>query len=118
MRPIGRAISELVGVLAAGFIAFFIMLAYTAGLLLMLSCGFVCAGCLLVALFSMAMWLFTSDTHALHVMLGYFGYAGGVFSVIAALSYYHGRFMDSRKVRRSRRIAHQRASHIGLTELR
>ena len=118
MRVIGRAISELVGVLTAGFIAFFVMLAYAAGLLLLLACGFACAGFLLVALFSMAMWLFTGDTHALHVMLGYFAYAGGIFSVIAALSYYHLKFMDGMKVRQNRRIAHQQVSHLGLIDLR
>jgi len=92
-----RAISELIGVLTAWFIAFFVMLAYAAGLLLLLACGFVCAGFLLVALFSMVMWLFTHDAHALHVMLGYIGYAGGTFAVIVALSYYYGKFMDGMK---------------------
>jgi len=100
MRAIGRAISELVGVLTAGFIAFFVMLAYAVGLLLLLACGFVCAGFLLVALFSMVMWLFTGDNHAWHVMLGYFGYAAAAFAVIATLSYYHGKSMDNRRVRR------------------
>jgi len=118
MRPIGRATRELLGVLAAGFIAFFVMLAYAAGLLLLLACGFVCAGFLLVALFSMVMWLFTGNAHALRVMLGYFTYAGGTFSVIATLSYYHGKFMDGMKVRQYRRIAQQRAPHLGLIELR
>ena len=104
MRVIGRAISELVGVLTAGFIAFFVMLAYAAGLLLLLACGFVCAGFLLVALYSMTMWLFTGDTHALHLMLGYFGYAGGAFALIAALSYYQGKFMDCMKVTQECRV--------------
>jgi hypothetical protein len=118
MKAIGRALRELVGVLTAGFIAFFVMLTYAAGLLLLLACGFGCAGFLLVALFSMVMWLFTHNAHALHVMLGYFGYAGGTFSVIAALSYYHGKFMDDMKVRQNQRIAHQRVSHLRLIDLR
>jgi len=118
MRVIGRAISELVGVLTAGFIAFFVMLAYAAGLLLLLACGFACAGFLLVALFSMVMWFFTGGTHALHVMLGYFAYAGGTFSVIAALSYYHRKFMDGMKVRQDQRIKHQLTSCLGLIGLR
>jgi len=118
MRAIGRAISELIGVLTAGFIAFFVMLAYAAGLLLLLACGFLCAGFLLVALFSMVMWLVTRETHALHLMLGYFAYAGGTFSVIAALSYYHGKFMDGMKARQYRRSAQQRALHLGLVDLR
>jgi len=87
MRAIGRAIREFVGVLTAGFIAFFVMLAYVAGILLLLACGFVCAGFLLVALFSMTMWLSTGDAHALHLMLGYCAYTGGTFSVITALCY-------------------------------
>jgi hypothetical protein len=109
-----RAISELVGVLTAGFIAFFVMLAYAAGLLLLLACGFVCAGFLLVALFSMTMWLFTRDAHALHLMLGYFGYAGGTFAVIAALSYCYGKFMDGMRTRQNRCIALRRTKHLGL----
>jgi hypothetical protein len=118
MRAIGRAISELVGVLTAGFIAFFVMLAYAAGLLLLLACGFVCAGFLLVALFSMVMWLFTGDTHALHVMLGYFGYAGAAFAVIAALSYYHGKSLDNRRARQNQRISRRLASRVGIIDLR
>jgi hypothetical protein len=117
MRPIGRAISELVGVLTAGFIAFFVMLAYAAGLLLLLACGFVGAGFVLVALFSMIMWLFTGDTHALLVMLGYGIYAAGTFAMIAALSFYHGKFMDGMKARRYRSIAQQRTPHHELIEL-
>ena len=106
MHAIGRAISELIGVLTAGFIAFFVILAYAAGLLLLLACGFVCAGFLLVALFSMVMWLVAGDAHALHLMLGYFAYAGGTFSVIAALSYYYGKVMESMKARRDQPVPH------------
>jgi len=118
MHAIGRAISELIGVLTAGFIAFFVMLAYAAGLLLLLACGFVCAGFLLVGLFSMVMWLFTGDAHALRVMLGYFGYAAGTFSVTAALSYYQGKFIDGMKARQYRRIAQQRAPYLELIDMR
>jgi len=117
MHAIGRAISELIGVLTAGFIAFFVMLAYAAGLLLLLACGFVCAGFLLVALFSMTMWLFTHETHALHLMLGYFAYAGGIFSVIAALFYYYGKWRDDMKVRQSHGVRHHQASHLRLIDL-
>ena len=87
-------------------------------LLLLLACGFVCAGFLLVALFSMAMWLFTRDTHALHVMLGYFGYSGGTFAVITAPFYYHGKFLDGMKARQGQHIANRRASHVGLINSR
>lgn len=118
MRVIGRALGELIGVLLVGFIAFFVMLASVAVLLLMLACGFVCAGFLLVALFSMVVWLFTRDVHALHVMLGYFGYAGGTFAVISALSYYYGKFMGGVKARQHQGLAHQGTTHLRLIDLR
>jgi hypothetical protein len=63
------------------------MLAYVAGFLLLLACGLAGAGFLLVALFTMVMWLFNHDAHTFRTMLGYFGYAGGAFAVIGALSY-------------------------------
>jgi hypothetical protein len=117
MHAIGRAISELIGVLTAGFIAFFMMLAYAAGLLLLLACGFVCAGFLLVALFSMVMWLFTRDAHAFHLMLGYFGYAGGTFAVITAIFYYHAKFGDGMKARQHRHLAFRQTSHLRLMDV-
>jgi hypothetical protein len=47
----------------AGFLGFFAVLTYVAGFLLLLACGFACAGFLIVALFSMVMWLFSHDAH-------------------------------------------------------
>ena len=47
MRSIVLALTELLGVLVAGFLGFFVMLAYVAGILLLLACGFACAGFLL-----------------------------------------------------------------------
>ena len=105
MRSIVLALTELLGVLVAGFLGFFMMLAYVAGFLLLLACGFACAGFVLVALFSMGMWLFTHDAHAFRMMLGYFAYAGGAFAAIAALSYYHGKFADGVKAEREQGIA-------------
>lgn len=105
MRSIVLALTELLGVLVAGFLGFFVMLAYAVGFLLLLACGFACAGFLLVALFSMATWLFTHDAHAFRMMVGYFGYAAGVFAVIGALSYYHGKFVDGVKAKRGQRVA-------------
>ena len=58
-------------ILAAGFIGFFVMLAYIAGGLIWFTCGVMCFCFLLVALFSMVMWVFTLDTHAFDLMLGY-----------------------------------------------
>ena len=105
MRSIVLALTELLGVLVAGFFGFFVMLAYAAGVLLLLACGFACAGFLLVALFSMIMWLFNHDAHTFRTMLSYFGYAGGAFAVIAALTYYHGKFADNVKAKRGQRVA-------------
>jgi hypothetical protein len=105
MRSIVLALTELLVVLVAGFLGFFVMLAYVAGVLLLLACGFACAGFLLVALFSMVMWLFNHDAHTFRTMLGYFGYAGGAFAVIAALSYYHGRFADGVNAKRGQQVA-------------
>jgi hypothetical protein len=116
MRVIGRALAELLGVLAMGFVGFFVMLAYAVGLLLLLACGFVCAGFLLVALFSMVMWLLTRDAHAFWLMVGYFGYAGGAFAVIVALTYYHGKLMDGVKSAREQRAALRRISRHRLVE--
>jgi hypothetical protein len=114
MRSIVLALTELLGVLVAGFLGFFVMLAYLAGFLLPLACGFACAGFLLVDLFSMGMWLFTRDTHAFRTMLGYFAYAGGAFAAIAALSYYHGKFADGVKAKREQQIALRRTGECRL----
>jgi hypothetical protein len=103
MRAIGRFACELLGVLAAGFVGFFVMLAYMAGFLIWFACGLACVGFLLVALFSMVMWLSTHDAHAFRTMLGYFVYAAGAFAVIAMLSYYKGKLMDGVKIRWERR---------------
>jgi hypothetical protein len=78
------------------------MLACVAGFLLLLACGFACAGFLLVALFSLVMWLFTNDAHAFRMMLGYSGYAGGVFAATTALSYYYGKWRDGVRTGRER----------------
>jgi len=102
MRSIWRALAELLGVLAAGFVGFFVMLGYMAGVVVWLTCGVVCFCFLLVALFSMVMWVFTRDAHAFHVMLGYFAYAGAAYAVIAAMSYYRSRLTDVVRSRHGR----------------
>jgi hypothetical protein len=114
MRSIVLALAELFGVLAAGFFGFFVMLGYAAGVLLLLACGFACTGFLLVALFSMVMWLFNHDAHTFRTMLGYFVYAGGAFAVIAALSYYHGKFADGVKAKRGQRVALRQIGQLRL----
>jgi hypothetical protein len=116
MRRIGRGLAELAGVLTAAFVTFFVMLAYAAGLSLLLACGFACAGFLLVALFSLVMWLFTRDPHAFRMMLGYFAYAGGVSSVIVALAYYHGKLTDGLRLARNRRATLRPIGQLRLAE--
>ena len=86
MRAIEMALDELMGVLAAGFVGFFVMLACIVGSLIWFACGVVCFCFLLVALFSMDMWVFSHNTHAFDLMLGYFAYAGAAYAWIAAVS--------------------------------
>ena len=101
MRAIGRALMELLGVLAAGFIGFFVVLVYMAGGLIWFACGVACFGFLLVALFSMVMWLSTHDAHAFHVMLGYFVYAGAAYALVAAMSVLSGQVQRPPELRAS-----------------
>ena len=102
MRAIGRALDEMIGVLAAGFVGFFVMLAYVVGSLIWFTCGVASFCFLLVALFSMVMWVFTHDKHAFHVMLGYFVYAGVAYAGIAAISHYQARLTKLVRNRRGR----------------
>jgi len=97
VHTLGRALDELIGVLAAGFVGFFVMLAYIAGGLIWFACGVTCFCFLLVALFSMVIWLFTRDTHAFEVMLGYFVHAGAAYAGVAAIPYCWGRLTDVRR---------------------
>jgi len=91
MRAIGRPLAELIGVLAAGSVGCLVMLAYMVGSVIWFTCGVVCFCFLLVALFSMLMWLFTHDTHAFGLMVGYFVYAAAAHAGVAAVSYYRAR---------------------------
>ena len=97
IRTIGRALDELMGVLAAGFVGFFVMLAYMAGGLIWFACGVACFCFLLLALLSTVVWVFTHDTHAFEVMLGYFVYAAAAYVGVAAISYCWGRLTDVRR---------------------
>jgi hypothetical protein len=74
MRTIGRVAAELLGILLAGVVSFFVMIAYALGILFMWACGIVSGLFLIVALFSGVMWLFTHSPHAFHTMLGFLGY--------------------------------------------
>ena len=94
MRTIGRVVAELLGVLLAGVVSFFVMIAYALGILFMWACGIVSGLFLIVALFSGVMWLFTHSPHAFHTMLGFLGYAAVPFALIVAMTYYHGKLTD------------------------
>lgn len=114
MRAIRQALTELLGVLAAGFVGFFVMLAYMAAILVWFTCGVACFCLLLVGLFSMVLWLFTRDAHAFHVMLGYFAYAGAAYAVIAAISYYRGKLGDRLYTQRVQQAAFRQIAGLRL----
>jgi hypothetical protein len=116
MCALARALAELIGVLLAGFVGFFVLLAYIAGSLIWFACGVACFCFLLVALFGMAVWLSTHDAHAFHVMLGYFGYAGAAYAVIAAMSYYRGKLSERLNASRGRQVACRRVAGLSLAE--
>jgi len=78
-------------VLAAGFVGFFVMLAYIAGGLIWFTCGVTCFCFLLVTLFGMVMWVFTHDTHNFDVMVVYFVCAADACAGVATISYYRAR---------------------------
>jgi len=94
VRAIGQVLDELMGVLLAGFIGFYVMLVYMVGSLIWFACGVASCCFLLVALFSMVTWVFTHNIHAFDLMLGYFVYAGAAYAGIAAVSFYRGRLTD------------------------
>jgi hypothetical protein len=95
--------AELLGVLLAGVVSFFVVIGYAFGILFMWACGIVSGLFLMVALFSGVMWLFTHSPHAFHTMLGFLGYATVPFALIVAMTYYHGKLTDRLKARQDRR---------------
>jgi hypothetical protein len=94
MPAIGRALKELFGVLVAGFVGFAVMLVYAAIILAWVACGLACFCLFMVALFCMVMWLATHNGHALHMMVGYFVYAGAAHALIATMSYYRSKLSE------------------------
>jgi uncharacterized protein (DUF58 family) len=56
MRTIGRLAAELLGVLLAGAVSFFVIIGYALGILFMWACGILSGLLLIVALFSGTMW--------------------------------------------------------------
>jgi hypothetical protein len=103
MRTVGRVAAELLGILLAGVVSFFVMIAYALGILFMWACGIVSSLFLIVAFSSGVMWLFTHSPHAFHTMLGFLGYAAVPFALIVAMTYYHGKLTEGLKTRQDRR---------------
>jgi hypothetical protein len=105
MRTIGRMAAELLGVLLAGAVSFFVMIGYVLGILFLWACGIVSSLFLIAALFSGTMWLFTHSEHALHTMLGFLAYAAVPFALIVVVSYYYGKLTDKLEGRQQRQTA-------------
>ena len=93
MGTIGRLV-ELLGVLVAGAVSFFVIIGYALGILFMWACGIVSGLFLIVALFSGTMWLFTHSQHAFNTMLGFLAYAAVPVALIVVMSYYYGKLTD------------------------
>jgi hypothetical protein len=71
MRQLERAVVELVGVLLAGMVSFFLDDRLCASFLFLWVCGIASGLLSIAALFSAAMWLLTHDPHAFRSMLGF-----------------------------------------------
>jgi len=96
-----RALSELAGVIVAGFAAFFGGILFLAGLVLLWLSGIASALFLMIAAFAGVMYAFTGSHHAAVIALGYLGYAAVPFVVTFVLAYYHGKLSDARQQRQS-----------------
>jgi len=96
-----RALSELAGVIVAGFVAFFAGIAFVLGLLFLWLCGLASALCLIVAVVAGIMYAFTGNHHDAMIALGYLGYAAVPFVMTFVLTYYHGKISDDRLAPRS-----------------
>lgn len=96
-----RALSELAGVILAGFAAFFGGILFLAGLVLLWLCGIASALFLMIAAFAGVMYAFTGSHHAAVIALGYLGYAAVPFVVTFVLAYYHGKLGDARQQRQA-----------------
>jgi len=82
MRTIGLVLGELATAFVVGTVAFFVLLAQAAGLLMMGVLGLASGLFLLVALCEGAWWLGTHDHHAGMTALGFLAYAAITFALI------------------------------------
>lgn len=91
-----RAVSELIGVIVAGFVAFFGGIVFLLGLLALWLCGLASALCLMVAAFAGVMYGITGVPHDAQLAVVYLVYAAMPFVVIVVVSYYWSKFREGR----------------------
>ena len=111
MRTSGHVLGELATVFVIGIVAFFVLLAQAAGLLVLGALGLASGLFLLVALCEGAWWLGTHDRHAGITALGFLGYAAIPFALIVVTFYcWHRAFEwpDRRRHRALERIGRLR----------
>jgi hypothetical protein len=96
-----RAVSELLGVIVAGFVAFFGGIVFLLGLLALWLCGLASALCLMVAVFAGVMYGITGVPHDAQLAVVYLVYAAVPFVVIVVVSYYWSKFREGRRQRQA-----------------
>ncbi len=89
-----RVMSELLGVIVAGFAAFFGGIVFLFGLLLLWLCGLASALCLMVAVFAGGMYWITGVRHDAQLAVVYVVYASVPFMVTVVVSYYWTKFTE------------------------
>jgi hypothetical protein len=98
-----RAVSELVGVIVAGFAAFFGGIVFLLGLLVLWLCGLASALCLMVAVFAGVMYWVTGARHDAQLALVYLVYAAVPFVATVVVSYDWAKFTEGRRQRQALR---------------
>lgn len=96
-----RAVPELIGVIVAGFVAFFGGIVFLLGLLALWLCGLASALCLMVAAFAGVMYGITGVPHDAQLAVVYLVYSAVPFVVIVVVSYYWSKFREGRRQRRA-----------------
>jgi len=96
-----RALSELAGMIVAGFAAFFGGIAIVLGLLFLWLCGLASALCLMVAVFAGVMYWITGIAHDGRIALAYLGYAAVPFVLTFIFGYYLSKFSQARRQRQA-----------------
>ena len=98
-----RFMSELLGVIVAGFAAFFGGIVFLFGLLLLWLCGLASALCLMVAVCAGGMYWITGVRHDAQLAVVYLVYASVPFMVTVVVSYYWTKFTAGRRQRQALR---------------